>query len=350
MIQVGVLGFAHGHVMSFGRVWKEHPEYGVRVACGWDHDKERMERSCKDLDATPCESAEALLASDISAVVVTCETQYHVDMVEKAAAAGKDIILYKPMALTMAQADRIVEAVNRHGVRFTMGWQMRVDPQNIKIKSLIDEGALGKVTLYRRRHSLSTHEWGNFADTWHADPALNRDIFADDSSHPINMMQWIFGMPETVSCEMSSMIDPRVPNDTGVALFRYADGMIAEISCQFTTTAAEITTEVYGDKGTVQQYYGDAPSTNKLPHGTGGLKWVRQGDPDWTVSDIPTPKTHSERLGWQAEPFAKFLKGEAGPVCTAEEGRDSLRLVLACYVSARTGQRVSVWDERVYDI
>ena len=47
--------------------------------------------------------------------------------------------------------------------------------------------------------------------------------------------------------------------------------------------------------------------------------------------------------------MAEFLKG--GPsVCTAEEGRDSLRLVMACYLSARTGERVSVWDDRVYDI
>ena len=350
MINVGVLGFAHGHVMSYGKAWEDHPEYGVKITAGWDHDAERLKKSCAAFNATPCDTVEALLASDISAVVISCETKYHVDMVEKAAAAGKDIILYKPMALTMAQADRIVEAVNKNGVRFTMGWQMRVDPQNIKMKELIENGELGTVTLYRRRHALNTHEWGNFADTWHANPDLNRDIFADDSSHPINMMQWIFGMPETVFCEMSTMIDPRVPNDTGVALFKYKSGMIAEISCQFTTTAAEITTEVYGDKGSIQQYYGDAPSTNKLPHGTVGLKWYHQGDADWTESDLETPPQHGARLAWQALPFAQFLKGERGPVCSAEEGRDSLRLVLACYVSARTGERVSVWDERVYDV
>ena len=349
MIHVGVLGFAHGHVMSYGKVWKDHPEYGVKITGGWDHDAQRLAKSCEAFDATPYDSVEALLASDISAVVISCETKYHVDMVEKAAAAKKDIILYKPMALTMAQADRIVDAVNKNGVKFTMGWQMRVDPQNLKMKEIIDNGELGKLTLYRRRHSLSTHEWGNFSETWHASPELNRDIFADDSSHPINMMQWIFGMPETVSCEMSSMIDPKVPNDTGVALFKYKDGMIAEISCQFTTTAAEITTEVYGDKGTIQQYFGDATST-KLPHPVGGLKWCHQGDADWTVSDIDSPKAHGERLGLQALPFAQFLKGERGPICSAEEGRDSLRLVLACYVSARTGQRVSVWDDRVYEI
>lgn len=348
MVNVGVLGFAHGHVMSYGKNWLEHPELGVKIVAGWDSDAERCAKSCEALQAKAYATVEEMLASDIQAVVVSCETKYHPDMVELAAAAGKDIICYKPMGLRMKDADRIVEAVKKHGVRFSMGWQMRCDPQNIKMKELIQNGELGKVTMYRRRHSLGTHEWGNFETTWHADPVLNRDIFADDSSHPIDMMHWIFGMPETVSCEMSTMVNPKVPNDTGIALFKFKDGMIADISCQFTTVAAEIGTEVYGDKGSIQQYYDDGPST-KLPHGTEGLKWYRQGDENWTISDIASPAGHGERIYNQGVKLAGFLNG-GEPVCSAEDGRDSLRCVLACYVSARTGERVSVWDDRVYDI
>ena len=120
MIKVGVLGFAHGHVQSFGKNWMEHPEMNVRITAGWDHDAERCKASCERLEAKACESAEALLKEDIQAVVVTCETKYHPDMVELAAAAGKDIILYKPMALTMRDADRIVDAVKKNGVRLVI--------------------------------------------------------------------------------------------------------------------------------------------------------------------------------------------------------------------------------------
>ena len=349
MVNVGVLGFAHSHVMSFGKNWMEHPELGVKITGGWDRDPARCAESCAALNARPFPTPEELLSSDIQAVVVSCETKFHPDMVEIAAAAGKDIILYKPMALTMADADRIVAAVEKHGVRFTMGWQMRCDPQNAKIKELIDSGKMGALTMFRRRHSLATQEMGNFETLWHADPELNRDIFADDSSHPINLMQWLFGMPETVLCEMSSMINPKIPNDTGIALFKYKNGMIADISCSFTTTAAEIGTELYGDKGSVQQYFVDGPST-KLPHDTKtGLKWYFTGDPDWTVSEIESPLAHGERIYNQGTQLAQFLCGGES-LCTAQEGRDSLRLVLACYVSARTGQRVSVYDDRVYDI
>ena len=147
------------------------------------------------------------------------------------AAAKKNIIMYKPMALTMEQADRIVRAVEENGVRFTMAWQSRTDPQNQLMRKMIREQTLGKPCLYRRRHGLNTHKWENFENVWHTSPVYNRDIFADDSAHPLDMMQWIFGMPESVSCEMSTMVNPKIPNDNAVALFKYADGMIAEMTC-----------------------------------------------------------------------------------------------------------------------
>lgn len=350
MIRIGILGFAHGHINAIVNQWKEHSEYGVEVTCGWDHDKARREKNCADFGLTGCASVEELLAQDIEAVIITSETSLHAQLAEEAAAAGKNIILYKPMALTMAEADRIVDAVEKSGVRFTMAWQMRTDPQNQKMRELIRTQELGKVCLYRRRHCLPTHIWQDFENTWHASAEFNRDIFADDSSHPVDMMQWIFGMPESVSCEMSTMINPKIPNDNAVALFKYSDGMIAEISCSFTCCASEITTEVYCERGSIQQYFGDNPGA-RLPRVANmpGLKWYREGDADWTDSQIPSPAAHGPRLGWQAKPLADFLAGGES-ICSAKEGRNTLRMVLACYVSAREGRRVSMDDPAIYEV
>jgi len=350
MVQVGVIGFAHGHIFRFGSEWNKHPEYGVKLTCGFDMDAARGKDGCEKLGIQQVDTVENLLARpDVEAVVITSETLYHVDFVEMAAKAGKAIILYKPMALTMAQADRMVEAVERYQVPFTMGWQMRTDPQNQEVARMIKENTLGQTYYFRRRHSLETHK-SEFEKLWHADPKLNRDIFADDSAHPIDWMHSIFGMPETVSCEMSTMAKPLVPNDVGVAVFKYANGLIAEISCCFVTTAAEITTEVYCDNGAIQQYFGDLMST-KLPHNhMAGLRWYKSGDADWHNSEIASPAVHAERLDWQAKPMADYLNGKAGPICSVWDGRDSLRLVLACYLSAREGCRVRIDDPRIYEI
>ncbi len=350
MKKVGILGFAHGHVFAYGGQWLEHPEYGVVMTAAWDHNAARLKESAEKLGISAlCDTPEALLAQDIDAVVISCETAFHCELVEKTAAAGKAIICYKPLCLTLEEADRMVAAVEKYQVPFTLGYQSRTDPQNGKIRELIQSDALGKVFLYRRRHCLSTHMWGGFENTWHNDPKLNRDIFADDSSHPFDLVNWTFGLPESVMCEMSTVRDPSVQNDTDVALFRYPNGMLAEVTLQFTCTAAEITTEVYGEKGAVTQSFGDAVST-QLPHSKKGLKYYFRGDADWTDSDIPSPEKHGARIAGQAKPFADFLSGKRGPVCSVQEGRDCLRMVLACYVSSREGRRVRLDDPALYTV
>ena len=136
MIRIGILGFAHGHINAIGTQWKEHPEYGVELTCGWDHNADRGAQGCEKFGLTQCPTVEELLGS-VDAVIITSETSLHAELVEQAAAAKKNIILYKPMALTMEQADRIVNAVEENGVRFTMAWRMRTDPQNQKMRQMI---------------------------------------------------------------------------------------------------------------------------------------------------------------------------------------------------------------------
>lgn len=350
MKKIGVLGFAHGHVMAYSPQWAQHPEWGVQVTAGWDHDAARATTSCEKLGATVYGTVQELLDSGVDGVVISSETAHHADLVEQAARAGKDILCYKPLALTMAEADRIVNAVEASGVRFSMGWQMRVDPQNLKIKDLMDSGELGRVFQFRRRHCLSTHTWPDFKNSWHNDKSLNRDIFADDSAHAINLMQFLFGMPQEVIARITTANSPDIPNDNAVAVFSYPNGMLAEISCSFSCSASEITSEVYLEKGSIQQYFGDGPAT-RLPRVAGmpGLKWFKEGDMDWTDSRIVSPKAHGERLVAQAQPIADFFTGRGPSICTAREGRDTLRLVLACYLSEREGARVDVHDPRVYE-
>jgi predicted dehydrogenase len=247
----------------------------------------------------------------------------------------------------MAEADRIVAAVARHGVPFTMAWQMRVDPQNIAIKELMQSGTLGKVFMVRRRHGLPVQLW-DVGTMWHFDPALNRDIWADDAAHPIDLIHWLLGVPESVTAELSSIFRPDVPNANGVALFHYADGLLAEVCCSFSCLAAENTTEVIGEHGSIVQNYGDVPSCNvPRPADAVGLKWYTADKRDWTYSDLATPANHGARIAGLAGPLAGFFHGRRGPIATAEEGRTTLRMTLACYVASRAGQRVRLDDPRI---
>ncbi len=340
-VEVGILGFAHGHVNAYCERWRASGDFGVQVSAGWDHDAGRLAEAARQHGVRPCESAKELLElKSISAVVIAAETSLHAELVELAASAGKAIILQKPLALTMDEADRIVEAVGRADVPFTLAWQMRADPQNLEMRAMVRDGTIGRILMARRRHTLATHTWPGFENSWHVSPRHNRDIWADDSSHAIDWMYWTLGMPCSVTAELGSLLNPKIPNDNGVAIFRYADGKIAEVCCSFTCVAGENTTEIVGDKGVIVQNYGDAPSAN-VPRGQGavGLKWYLEQTKEWTCSRHDSPPNHGHRIAGLAGPLAEFLRG-GPPIATAAEGRDVLRLVLACYDSSEQGRRI----------
>ena len=341
-VRVGILGFAHGHVGMYCTRWRDQPELGVRVLAGWDHDAQRAAAHCNSFGLQAAPSAEALLSSDLDAVVIAAETSLHADLVEQAAAAGKAIIVQKPLALTMEQAGRIVAAVHRAGVPFTMAWQMRVDPHNVQAKSLLESGEFGRVFMVRRRHCLTTQHMKDFDRSWHVQPELNRDIFADDAAHPIDFIYWLLGMPSSVSCELGTLLNPAVPNDHAIAVFRYPDGRFAEVSCSFVAVAGENTLEIICEHGVIIGNYGDGPSNGVRPPGAPQLKWWLQKDRAWTISDLPEINGQGERIAGLAAPLAEFLHGRRPPIATAVEGRDALRLVLACYESDGEGKRVKL--------
>ena len=341
---IGILGFAHGHVNPYCAGWRKESPDRVRLLAGWDHDSQRLEQACSTHQLTPCSRVEDLLATpDLDAVVIAAETAYHADLVEAAAAAGKAIILQKPISLTMAEADRIVSAVNKHQVPFTMAWQMRVDPQNLQMRELVESGKLGPIYLVRRRHCLWTHRMEGFAQTWHVRPELNRGMWADDAAHAIDFLYWMFGMPTSVTAEIATLHDPAVPDDHGIAIYRYPNGMIAEVVSSFVAVAGENTTEITGERGVIIQNFGDQPSAGApKPKGAIALKWFTEEKGDWEYSDSPPPAHQGVRIAALAIPLLEFLESKRPPLATAEEGRDVLNMTLASYESAESGTRVSL--------
>ena len=343
-MKIGVLGFAHGHVSLYCDIWQERPELGIEVAAAWDHDAKRLGDAAEKRKLKACGSvAELLSQPGIEAVVIGAETSLHAELAVAAARAGKKIVLQKPMSLTLEQADSIVAAVEETGVPFSLAWQMRVDPQNLRMKQLIQEGTLGRILMVRRRHGLNTHVWPDFENSWHVKPELNRGMWADDAAHAVDFIYWLLGWPRSVYAEVDTLLNPKVPDDNGIAVFRCADGAFAEVVSSFTILAGENTTEIVGEKGCVIQNYGDVPSCNiPRPKDAVGLKWMLRGDKDWTDSGIPSPPAHAERIKGLAQPLAEFLHGRRPPIATAKEGRDVLRLILATYESSAAGQRINL--------
>lgn len=346
-IGIGILSFAHGHSGVYCQVIKDFPD--AEVLAAWDDNPQRGQANASNHSLELRASPEDVVNDPrIDAVIITCETNRHADMVELAAAAGKHILLQKPMATTLADCDRIIRAVKQSGVKFSMALQMRHDPVNKKIKELLDAKAIGNVAIVRRRHSLGVLLDPNFVNgpsKWHIDPVANIGMFFDEAAHATDWFCWLLGKPRSVTAEIGQVVTHASPDDNGEAIFRFQHGEIGILTLSSTTVSAISTTEIYGDEGTIIQNHGDAVSCGAtVPPNSVALRMIRKGETKWTDFDLPIPASQAERLKNIPRPFVNYIRGLTDQTISAEEGRLTVEINLGAYRSAAEGRRITLSD------
>ena len=341
---IGIISFAHGHVNAYAGQIRGFDD--ATLIAAWDDDAERGRRNAESFGmAFEPDLGAMLRRDDIDCVIVASETNKHADLCLAAIEAGKAVLLQKPMAITLEDCDRIIEAVDRKGVWFSMAFQMRCDPQNIAMKQLVEEGAVGRVGLIRRRHCIPVLFSKAFVEgpsKWHISAEANKGMFFDDAMHALDWLYWTTGQkPRSVIAEIDNVLTNVAPDDTGIAVFRFPDGMFAEVVNTSVTLAGENTTEIYGDRGVIIQNHGDSPSCGIKPPHPIGVKLFQndKAAEGWQDLGLPIPAGHGERIAGVARPFIDALKSGV-PMCSSRDGRVSVEMCLACYQAAELGARV----------
>lgn len=338
-IRIGVISFAHAHIHRYIPEIANFDDAEIVVA--WDADELRGTENTSKYQLEWEPNLDKLLARpDIDTVFITSPTNKHAEHCIMAANAGKHILLQKPMALSLADCDAIISAVNDNQVKFSMCHQMRADPINQKIKALLDEKAIGNISIVRRRHAINVLLNSSWAtpDNWHIDPIQNMGMFMDDASHATDWLYWMLGRPLSVMAEIDNIVTDVAPDDNGVAIYRFNDGIMGILLNSSTQLAAQSTTEIYGNQGTILQDYGDAPSSH-LPTKESPLRLYQQGMSEWEAFDYPVVPHHT-RISAVPRPLIDYLKGHNDPLATAEEGRVAIEMVLGAYQSAKSGKRI----------
>ncbi len=345
ILRLGIISFAHAHVRAYADVMRDFDD--AEIVAAWDDDPARGRQYCEQfgLDFEP--QLDGLLARpELDAVFIASPTSQHAAHCIAAARAGKHILLQKPMALSLADCDAIAAAVLDSGVKFSLCYQMRADPVNQKMKSLLDEGEIGKVAILRRRHAIPMLLNPDFAyaGNWHIDPAQNMGMFMDDASHAADWMYWMLGAPLSVMAEIDNIVTDVAPDDNGIAVYRFPGRELGILLNSSTTLAAENTTEIYGDQGSIIQNHGDMPSSNvPLLPGAVSLKVYRAASGAWETFDFPL-RPQGERIRGVPRPLIDYLQGRRGPLATAADGCVCIEMILGAYESARTGRRVQLGD------
>jgi len=342
-VGISVLSFAHGHASAYCQTMLDYED--VQLISAWDDDLERGAENARRYGIKYSPYLEAVLEDPkVDIVIIGSETNRHADLVEAAASSGKAILLQKPMALSLADCDRIIAAAARYKIFLSVAYQMRHDPSNIRIKNLVESGALGKVGLLRRRHCIPVLFNQGFVEgksKWHIDPEKNMGMFMDDASHAADFIYWIMGRPVSVISEIDNVLTHVAPDDTGVAVYRFENGAMGILVNSSVTLAGENTTEIYGDQGVLIQNYDDLVSAMVQPPPGGiALKLFKRGGSGWEDLNVPIPASHGERIKGVPRPFLDAYKSGATPPVSAVDGRVSIEMVLGAYQAASAGKRI----------
>jgi len=288
---------------------------------------------------------DALLARpDVDVVCVCVPSGLHAEVGVRAARAGKHLVVEKPIDVTLASADRLIEAARAAGVALTVISQHRFDPGLIELKRLLGAGALGRLVLgeastkwYRRQAYYDSAAWRG---TW----AMDGGSLMNQGIHYVDLLRWCMGPVTEVTAVCATQAHQIEVEDTALAIVRFGSGAVGTI---LSSTAAfpgfPQRLEVTGTDGTVtiedgrivRRAFGARSGSGDSGGSLESSAEPRAADPGSNPAAIDVA-SHAAQI---ADLLAALEEGRE-PAVNGEAGRDALEIVCAVYESARTGRPV----------
>jgi predicted dehydrogenase len=292
------------------------------------------------------QSYEDLIArADIDAVIVTSDTASHAAHVEAAAAAGKHVLLDKPIATTLADADRIV-AASEH-VKVMLAYLLRFVPACVRAREAVRQGAVGRLVSgsYSIRVPLEFIKDSPEAVTqgWYADPERGGGGgFLDHAVHFTDFFRWFFeSEAESVLARIGNLVHKDLPvDDYGIAVYTLESGAVVTVESTWHAPGwyAPLTSPdrctLTGTDGEIELHYQTSPQLeiqgNTPPHDE--RRYI-----DF-VGDDRYERCYRDML----VEFAATIAEDRPPSPDALDGRRALEWVLAAYESEREGRAISL--------
>lgn len=289
-------------------------------------------------------SVEALVGrDDVDLVVIASPPFTHLELTQKAAAAGKAILCEKPLALSLAEADRMIAACQEAAVALATCFPMRYLRAAGQAEQLVRSGALGEV-IGIRIHNLSEKKdcyWtGGYSGRTKTDWRTSRrasggGVVMTNISHHLDLVRSITGLEVArVYAEAGTFCTEVEVEDLAVASLRYENGAIGTIegcSCFF-GGAQEWDIVLLGTKGQFRLGIWSHTSEVFLTEPTDDLparEWIRQDHGDAQQVEL-------------YQDLAAALRNGSPPPIAGEDGRASLEIVLAIYQSAESGEPITL--------
>jgi UDP-N-acetyl-2-amino-2-deoxyglucuronate dehydrogenase len=282
---------------------------------------------------------------DIEVVCVCVPSGLHAEIGIRAARAGKHLVVEKPIDVSLAAADRLIDAARAAGVALTVISQHRFDPGLVELRRLIDAGALGRLVLGEASTKWYRAQAYYDSAAWRGTYTMDGGSLMNQGVHYVDLLRWCLGPPAEVTAVCTTQAHQIEVEDTSLAIVRFASGAVGTI---LSSTAAypgfPQRLEITGTAGTV--IVEDGQITHR----------ALAADRGQAPAEAPTETGAGQAGAAAADPAALEVASHAAqladllaavdtgrePAVTGQDGRDALEIVCAVYESSRTGRAVSL--------
>jgi xylose dehydrogenase (NAD/NADP) len=200
--------------------------------------------------------ADVLGDPDIDVVYISLPNSLHGEWTLKAVQAGKHVLCEKPLALSVAEVDRVIEASRRAGVVVAEAFMYRHHPQTLKVKALVDEGAVGVIRLIRASFSFQLAQERDIR----LDPRLGGGSLWDVGCYTTSYARYVIGS-EPIEVAGWAVQGPSGVDELFVGGMRFAGEVFAQIDCGF-RTPYRARVEIIGSEGTLGTLHPYKPDIN----------------------------------------------------------------------------------------
>lgn len=327
MLRIGLIGAGYA-ARHHARALQRLSEMGLaRLTAVFSRDFRRAEDLARRYGAEFCPELSAFWGTDIDAVDICTPTPTHAEYALEAIRRGKHVLVEKPIARSMKEAQAMVDAAERAGVIFMVAHEQRFEPDCRRAWELVRAGVLGRLRMARQVIAGPYPEWST--DDWFADFRQSGGPLLDLAIHSLDYFNWLFGGPPVRVYAIGAR--RRLPfEDHTVALLRYPDGGLAWVEASWAMPRGSplvVRTELIGTEGVLQWDSAGIASLQLWKEGGEAQMWAPTSLDGFTAEILH---------------FVECVRGGIPPEVRGEEAIEALRTALAAIVSLETRRPVAL--------
>jgi UDP-N-acetyl-2-amino-2-deoxyglucuronate dehydrogenase len=332
-------------IVGCGHIAKKHAEAiekapGAQLLAVCDTIPENMEFFTENYGVQAFTDLDELLKlDDIHVVNICTPSGYHAPLAIKAANAKKHIVVEKPIALTIEDADAIISSCEENQVKLSVVHPNRFRPAVMELRKTLDSESIGTIS-----HANATVRWNRNQEyydqaPWRGTKSLDGGVLMNQAIHNLDLLLWFMGEVDEVFSMSATRLRNIEAEDVSTGVVKFKNGALGVIEAATTIYPSNLeeTLSIFTENATIKI---GGKTANLIEHWN--VKTMDEEETSKLIEKVKSDPFGKPGHQWIVEDMVSAIKEDRSPVVTGKDGKDALSLVIALYESAETNKPVKI--------